>query len=163
MNDEKFLASLCFTHRPDAETNWQFESFSVQPSEPMKSQYIPQLRFDYYVFALSRELTGSIGYARNEESILSFELPIADFQCFNAREFDINQYLSPLALMTKTVVDTSLHGNGKTLILRDGPGGEKIGRISNGSEVFISSMQSEWAFLIGKNKAGFVNTKFMAL
>ena len=63
--------------------------------------------------------------------------------------------------MTKTVVDTSKHGNGKTLSLRERPNGKKIGKISNGSEVFISSMQSEWAFLIGKNKAGFVNAKFI--
>lgn len=160
-SDNRYSFQSCFTHVAGIETNWRFEVFVVQTSEPIESQYVQQLFYDCYTFVLTRELTGSIGYARNEEDVLGFDLDSVEIQQFNARTFDINQYLSPLALMTQTVVDTSKHGNGKMLILRDGPGGEKIGKLSNGSEVFISSMQSEWAFLIGKNKAGFVNTKFI--
>lgn len=161
ISDNSYRFQSCFTHVAGIETNWRFEAFVVQTSEPIESQYVPQLFYDCYTFALTRELAGSIGYARNEEDVLGLDLDSVETQQFNARTFDINKYLSPLALMTQTVVDTSKHGNGKTLTLRDKPNGKKIGKISNGSEVFISSMQNDWAFIIGEDKAGFVDAKFI--
>lgn len=160
-NDENFAISSHFAYTEHSKTNWQFATFSVQPSKAVKSQYIPQLSYDTYVWGLSNNTNGYIKYAKDEEDILGFEFNSLDIQQFNAKEFDINKYLSPLALMTYTVVDTSEHGNGKTLTLRDKPNGKKIGKISNGSEVFISSMQNDWAFIIGKDKAGFVDAKFI--
>ena len=161
IDNKSFAMTSCFTHTTEAETNWQFEAFTVQPSETMKSEYIPELYYDDYAFTLTKKLTGSVRYAKNEEDILGFESCTVAVQQFNAKEFDMNKYLSPLALMVQTVVDTSEHGNGKTLTLRDKPNGKKIGKISNGSEVFISSTQTDWTFIIGKNKAGFVNAKFI--